>query len=47
MRPEKVVFGSERYFALLRQSPELGRFMSLGDHVVIVLGSKALEIVPS
>jgi Ca-activated chloride channel family protein len=47
MRPERVVFGSERYFALLRQSPELGRFMALGDHIVIVLGPKAVEIVPS
>jgi Ca-activated chloride channel family protein len=47
MRAETVVFGSERYFALLRQSPELGRFLALGDRVVIVLGTKAVQIVPS
>jgi len=45
MQPEQVIFGSDRYFALLRQLPELGRYLALGDRVTVVLNSKAYAIV--
>jgi hypothetical protein len=36
--PEKVLtFGSEEYFALLKQNPKLGSYFSLGERVVVVL----------
>jgi Ca-activated chloride channel family protein len=47
MSAEKVVFGSARYFELLRRTPELGRFLALGDRVIVLVGKSALEIVPS
>jgi len=46
IKPEQVIFGSERYFALLRQLPELGRYLALGDRVTVVLNGKAYAIAP-
>ncbi len=31
----RVAFGSDRYFQLLREQPELGRYLSLGQYVVV------------
>jgi Ca-activated chloride channel family protein len=36
--PETVlVFGSDEYFALLKQNPKLGSYFSLGERVVVVI----------
>ncbi len=47
MRAETVAFGSRRYFELLRQYPELGRYLALGDRVIVVLGDKVFRITAS
>jgi Ca-activated chloride channel homolog len=47
MRAEQVVFGSDRYFQLLAQYSEMGRFLSLGDRVTVVLAGKAYAISPA
>lgn len=41
----KLVFGSEAYFKLLEARPELGRYLSLGDRMIVCLdGGICLEI---
>ena len=40
MQAEAVVFGSERYFQLLSQHPEIGRYLALGERVTLVLDGK-------
>jgi Ca-activated chloride channel family protein len=47
LRAEQVVFGGGRYFRLLAQYPEMGRFLALGDRVTVVLGGKAYAISPA
>jgi Ca-activated chloride channel homolog len=47
MRAEQVVFGSDRYFRLLAQYPEIGRYLALGDRVTVVLAGKAYAISPT
>lgn len=46
MASEQVIFGSPRYFALLRQLPGLGRYLALGDRVTVVLDGRAYAIAP-
>jgi Ca-activated chloride channel family protein len=46
MRAEAVAFGSDRYFQLLTQYPEIGRYLALGDRVTVVLAGKAYAIGP-
>ncbi|NUN50935.1 MAG: hypothetical protein HUU15_19175, partial [Candidatus Brocadiae bacterium] len=43
----KVEYLSEEYFKLLAKSPELGKYLALGDHVVVVVDGKAYEITPA
>ena len=43
----KVEYLSDEYFKLLSEKPELGKFFSLGDHVVVVLDGKAYEVLPA
>jgi Ca-activated chloride channel homolog len=47
MRAEQVAFGSDRYFSLLTQHPEIGRYLALGDRVTIVLDGKAYSVEPA
>jgi hypothetical protein len=47
MRAEQVIFGSDRYFRLLAQYPEIGRYLALGDRVTVVLDGKAYAISPT
>jgi Ca-activated chloride channel family protein len=47
LRAEQVVFGSERYFSLLTQHPEIGRYLALGDRVTIVLAGTVYAIGPA
>jgi Ca-activated chloride channel family protein len=44
MKAEEVAFGSERYFQLLRQYPQWGRFLALGPQVILVWEDKAYYI---
>ncbi len=46
MRPEPVIFGSERYFQLLSQHPEVGPYLALGERVTLVLDGKPYAIGP-
>lgn len=43
--PETVVaFGSEEYFALLKQNSKLGSYFSLGERVVVVLEGRVYKV---
>ncbi|MCL7455212.1 MAG: hypothetical protein M8467_19425, partial [Anaerolineae bacterium] len=44
MKAMPVGFGSEDYFALLAARPEWGRYLALGDHIIVVLDGTAYEI---
>jgi Ca-activated chloride channel family protein len=44
MEPVPVSFGSDDYFALLAAHPEWGRYLALGDHVIVVLDGAAYEV---
>jgi Ca-activated chloride channel homolog len=46
LKPEQIKFGSDRYFELLRQHPEIGPYLALGDKVTVVLQGKAYAITP-
>jgi len=45
-KTHKLVAFSDEYFELLKQSPELGRYFSLGDRVVVAVGDKVYESAP-
>lgn len=47
MQPQKVVFGSDAYFMLLRQRPALAPYFALGTRVIVVLDGQAYESVES
>ena len=43
--PETVVkFGSDEYFALLKQKPELGAYFSLGEKVIVILEGRVYRV---
>jgi hypothetical protein len=43
--PETVlVFGSDEYFALLKQNSNLGSYFSLGERVVVVLDGRVYRV---
>ena len=43
--PETAVkFGSDDYFALLKQKPQLGAFFSLGERVVVILDGRIYRV---
>jgi Ca-activated chloride channel family protein len=44
MQAVPVSFGSDDYFALVTARPEWGRYLALGDHLVVVLDGKAYEV---
>ncbi len=44
MVPERVAFGSERYFELLHDHPEWGRYLALGPEVLLVWQGQAYYI---
>ena len=37
------MFGSDEYFALLKQNPKLGSYFSLGERVVVVLEGRVYQ----
>lgn len=47
MTPIEVVFLSDAYFELLDAHPEIGAYLTLGDHLILVIGGEAYEITPS
>ncbi len=47
MTPTEIAFLSDDYFALLDEYPEIGVYLSLGDHLILVLDGEAYEIKPS
>jgi len=43
--PETAVkFGSDEYFPLLKQKPQLGAFFSLGESVVVILDGRIYRV---
>jgi len=44
MEAVPVGFGSDDYFALLAARPEWGRYLALGDHLIVVLDSVPYEV---
>ena len=40
----RVVFGSDGYFGLLTERPELATYFALGDRVIVVLDGQAYEV---
>jgi Ca-activated chloride channel family protein len=45
MTPQRVVFLSDEYFALLDRDPQIGEFLALGERVLFVWEGQAYEIV--
>ena len=43
-KPTRIEFGSEAYFALLHEHPEVAAILSLGEHIDFVLEGKRYEI---
>lgn len=43
---ERVAFAGPRYFELLAQHPELGRYLALGDRVAVTVAGRAYIIGP-
>lgn len=46
MTPEVVIFLSDAYFDLLDTYPEIGPYLALGDHLIVVVDGQAYEIQP-
>jgi len=46
MTPERIIFLSEAYFALLDQDERVADYYALGEHVIFVLDGLAYEVVP-
>jgi hypothetical protein len=47
LRVEQVPFGSARYYELVRANPAWGRYLALGEQVILVDGGAAYQITPS
>jgi Ca-activated chloride channel family protein len=46
-KAERVVFGGARYFELLRAHPEWGRYLALGQQVILVSEGRAYRFAPA
>lgn len=44
-QPQRVSFVGEQYFELLSAAPEIGQYLSLGPHVIVVFQGNAYEVV--
>lgn len=44
-RREKILFGSEAYFALLDRDPAVAQWLALGSNVVVLVGDTIVEVV--
>jgi len=47
MDVSEVEYLGEEYFSLLDRSPEIGKYLSLGERVVFLFGGKAYRVSPS
>jgi Ca-activated chloride channel homolog len=47
MTTVKIEFGSEAYFALVANNPELGKYLALGSRIIVVINGAAYEISDS
>ncbi len=45
MTPQRVIFLSDEYFALLDRDPQIGEFLALGERVLFVWEGQAYEMV--
>ncbi|XWX02948.1 VIT domain-containing protein [Aggregatilineales bacterium SYSU G02658] len=45
MTPRRVAFGSDEYFDLVLNDPELAQYLAVGERVIVVWQGEALEIV--
>ncbi|MBN2055533.1 hypothetical protein JW905_11455, partial [bacterium] len=45
MKLDTIIFNSDEYFKFLDDRPELGKFLSLGSNVILVVGERAVKIV--
>jgi len=46
LKPESIKFGSDRYFKLISERPEIARYLALGERVTVVIQGKAYAIAP-
>ena len=46
LKPESIRFGSDRYFQLMTERPEIARYLALGERVTVVVQGKAYAIAP-
>ncbi len=46
LKPEPIKFGSDRYFKLMTERPEIARYLALGEKVTVVIQGKAYAIAP-
>ena len=44
MTTTKIEFGSDAHFALVANNPDLGKYLALGSHVIVLLNDTAYEI---
>lgn len=44
-KPQQVTFGTDAYFKLLGEKPELVKYFSLGQQVLVVIDGKAYQVV--
>ena len=44
-RREKILFGSDAYFALLDRDPAVAQWLALGRNVIVLVGDTIVEVV--
>ena len=47
MQAEAIEFGSDRYFELLAQHPDIGPYLALGENIILVIEGRAYAIGPA
>ncbi len=47
MRVTRLAFGSAPYFRLVRQHPDWGRYLAVGERVIVVLDGAAYQVTPA
>lgn len=46
-KPQQINFGTDAYFNLLTQKPELLQYFSLGEQVIVVLDGQVYQVLPA
>jgi Ca-activated chloride channel family protein len=46
-KPVQVGFGTDAYFKLLTDKPELARYFSLGEQVIVMLDGRVYQVLPA